>query len=129
MRPLVAIVINCAGINNKDVTMTIVIGVVNLILILAGFFLGIAALISIRRYGSKGILGRAIGGVCLNGLFLLAGLIALMPILERNRLAAKLPGHWRLVSSTATTSVSNVDLIFNPDGTFQMKGPPEKPSM
>jgi hypothetical protein len=45
-------------------------------LIVAGLILGIAALTQTKRHGRKGIFGKAVTGICLNGFFL-ASLVAL----------------------------------------------------
>jgi hypothetical protein len=53
----------------------IIVGSINIVLILLGFIFGIIGLVGVRRYGKKGILGRSIAGICINGI-----LIALMII-------------------------------------------------
>src|ERR1035437_6699310 len=44
----------------------------------SGFLFGISALFGIRRYGGKGILGRAIVGIVINGLLLICMGLAVM---------------------------------------------------
>jgi hypothetical protein len=55
----------------------IVLGGICTLLILAGFVLGIGALIGTRKHGRKGIFGRAIAGICINGVIILFMLIAI----------------------------------------------------
>jgi len=55
----------------------IILGCVSTLLILAGFVLGIIALFGMKKYGKKGILGRAIAGICINGFLILMMLIAI----------------------------------------------------
>ena len=55
----------------------LIIGCVSTLLILAGFVLGVVALFGTRGYGKKGILGRAIAGVCINGFLILMMLLAI----------------------------------------------------
>ena len=124
--PIVAIVLNVCATGNKDRIGMVTIGVTNLILIVAGFVLGVVALISTRRYGGKGILGRAVAGVALNGLFLLSGLVLLIPLMQRSHLVTGLAGHWRMVSSP-TPSAGTIDITFNRDGTFHMTASGGKP--
>jgi len=55
------------------------IGLLALLLIVLGLALGIVALAQTERHRRKGILGKAIAGICVNGLFLV--LLVLVPIL------------------------------------------------
>ena len=55
----------------------IVLGATSALLILAGFVLGIVALIGTKKHGKKGIFGRAIAGICINGVIILLMLIAI----------------------------------------------------
>jgi hypothetical protein len=55
----------------------IVLGGTCTLLILAGFVLGIVALMGTRQHGRKGIFGRAIAGICINGVLILFMLIAI----------------------------------------------------
>jgi hypothetical protein len=75
--PFVGIAVNVfnqSAVRGNPVGMMIVGGTA-ILLILSGFVLGLVALVQTKRYGGQGILGRAIVGVCINGL-----LIALMLI-------------------------------------------------
>ena len=56
-----------------------VIGLLPLLLILAGLVLGVVALAQTKRHGRQGIFGKAVSGICINGLFLLSLVIG--PIL------------------------------------------------
>lgn len=51
-------------------TERLIIGGINLVLVLAGFVLGVVALFGIRRHGARGILAYSLCGVVLNGLIL-----------------------------------------------------------
>jgi hypothetical protein len=73
--PLVAIVVNIAARTTSDITQQ-GIGFVALGLYVMGLILGVVALFGMGRHGRKGILVRAVLGVCLNGAML--GLIASM---------------------------------------------------
>lgn len=55
----------------------VVLGLTSTILIIAGLVFGIVALAAIKRHGREGILGRALVGTCINGLLVLAMLIAI----------------------------------------------------
>lgn len=77
LAPLVAvgmsIVVN-AGLGNQATPLVkIITGSLCVLLIVLGFVFGIVALLGVRRHGRKEILGRAVAGVCINGI-----LIALM---------------------------------------------------
>ena len=56
----------------------IILSSISLVLVIAGFVLGLVALAGMKRHGTKNILGRAVTGVVLNGLFLLAWVFALV---------------------------------------------------
>jgi len=55
----------------------IVLGGTSTLLIFAGFFCGIVALIGTKKHGKKGIFGRAIAGICINGIIILLMLISI----------------------------------------------------
>jgi hypothetical protein len=48
----------------------VIVGCTAMLLIVAGFLLGIMALVQTKRYGRQGIFGKAIAGVCINGLLI-----------------------------------------------------------
>jgi ABC-type molybdate transport system permease subunit len=56
---------------------SIIVGSVNVVLILLGFVFGIIALVGVRRYGKKGILGRSIAGICINGILITLMIISI----------------------------------------------------
>jgi hypothetical protein len=62
----------------------IITGSLCTLLIGLGFFFGITALFGIRRYGGKGILGRAIAGIVINGLLLICMGLAVMRMTGHN---------------------------------------------
>ena len=55
---------------NRDPVSSLLMGVVSLLLILAGFVLAIVALFGMRKRGSAGVIGGAIVGLLLNSIFL-----------------------------------------------------------
>jgi hypothetical protein len=52
-----------------------IVGCTVTLLIISGFILGVIALLRTKKCGNEGILGKAIAGVCINGLFIAAMLI------------------------------------------------------
>ena len=66
----------------------IIVGSLSIVLILLGFIFGIVALIGVRRYGKKGILGRSIAGICINGI-LIALMVISIPMYKRMAERAK----------------------------------------
>jgi hypothetical protein len=71
----VSIVVNVGMGNQATPLAKIITGSLCVLLIVLGLVFGIVALFGVRRHGSKGILGRAVAGVCVNGI-----LIAFMAI-------------------------------------------------
>jgi hypothetical protein len=122
----VVLVLGCLTRRNRDENpdVGVVIAYINLALVVAGFVLGIVALVSMRRYGPQRILGRAIVGVLLNGLALAAFASFLIPARAAWVLKGQVAGHWRLQSASAATTnnFSQLDLTFNPDGSFKLDG-------
>ena len=90
LAPFVSIGINIFGhqaVQGNGVAMILLGGTCTL-LILAGFVLGIVALVGTRKRGTKGILGKAIAGICINGIIIFFMLIAIpvfMKAAERAR--------------------------------------------
>lgn len=72
--PLVAVgvsfAVNAGMANQLTPAAKIITGSVCTLLIVFGFALGVIALFGVRCHGSKGILGRAIAGVCINGILI-----------------------------------------------------------
>lgn len=66
----------------------IITGSVCTFLILLGFTLGIIAIFGIRHHGRKGILGRAIAGLCISG-FLITFMIISIPMNKKMAERAK----------------------------------------
>jgi len=64
------------GVTHGDRLAASILGCTSMFLILAGLVLGILALVKTKRYGKKGIFGRALGGTLING-----GLIVIMLLL------------------------------------------------
>jgi hypothetical protein len=61
---------------------------VSILLIVSGFIFGIVALVGVSRYGKKGILGRGIAGVCINGIIIVLMIISI-PMYRRMAERAK----------------------------------------
>ena len=55
----------------------IITGSLSILLIVLGFVFGIIALAGVPRYGKKGILGRGIAGVCINGILIVFMIISI----------------------------------------------------
>ncbi len=71
----VSIVVNVGMANQASPSAKIITGSLCILLVVLGLVFGIVALFGVRRYGKKGILGRAIAGICINGI-----LVALMAV-------------------------------------------------
>jgi hypothetical protein len=83
--PLVAMAITWFGgeeIRRNHVSMMIV-GSINNVLLVSGFILGVIALYRTKKCGREGIFGKAIVGVCINGLFIAAILISIQFFTKR----------------------------------------------
>ena len=68
------------------------LGALQMLLIISGLILGVAALMATKRHGRAGIFGMAMAGTCINGLLVLAMLIAipgLMKAIERAKALQK----------------------------------------
>jgi hypothetical protein len=94
---------------------------INMLLILAGFALGIFALVSMRRYGRQYILGRAIGGLLLNGIVIAGLLTFMLPILLAGNTKGQVVGRWQM-RSVPVGSQKQIEITLNPDGTFHFTG-------
>lgn len=82
--PFFSIVLNAAlhsQVSGNHLAM-LALGLTSIAIIVGGFILGIVALISMRRYGREGVLGRALAGTCINGLLILLMLVTLANILN-----------------------------------------------
>src|SRR5688572_19184773 len=81
--PFAVLLIGLLTLGNRDQWgVGITIGVINILLLVAGLGLGIVALLSMRRFGRERILGRAIVGILLNGLAVGFIASALFPLLQ-----------------------------------------------
>ena len=119
--PIAAIVINFATMTNKEPGVGMAIGWINLTLVLLGFVLGIAALVSMRTYGRRRILGRATVGVLLNTLILVSAASFLLPAYRAKQVREQVVGAWRLQATPGGGGPSGqLDITFKPDGTFQL---------
>lgn len=66
----VSIVVNAGMGNQASPLVKIITGSLCVLLIVLGFVFGIVALFGVRRHGKKGILGRAIAGIAINGVII-----------------------------------------------------------
>ena len=90
--PLVAMALGFLSTHaaRGDRVATMVVTCTVLLLILTGFVLGIVALVQTRKYGTRGILGKAVAGVCINGLLIGLILVALPAAINAARNAKEL---------------------------------------
>ncbi|HEX8524048.1 MAG TPA: hypothetical protein VF669_17475 [Tepidisphaeraceae bacterium] len=108
------------GRDDKDASSRVALAWLNVGLITAGFLMGIVALVSMRRFGKSGILGRAVAGLLFNGLLVALVVSFLGPVMMTARVKSKVAGHWRLESAQAQTD-GQVELMLQPDGAFSLK--------
>ncbi len=75
LAPLIAfgmnMVVNVGMGNQASAVVNIITGSLAVLLIVLGFAFGVVALFGIRRHGKKWIMGRAVTGVCINGILIL----------------------------------------------------------
>ena len=90
---------------------------INIALIVCGLCAGIFALLSMRRYGRKRILGRSIVGVIFNGLIIAALLNLFLPSLLSGTSRSNVVGKW--TAKLATKPPSTVVVAFDEDGAFR----------
>jgi hypothetical protein len=55
----------------------IIVGGIGILLIVSGLIFGVIALVRTKKCGREGIFGKAVAGVCINGLFVAAMLISI----------------------------------------------------
>lgn len=93
LAPFVAIGVNIVGqqaVQGNGAGM-IVLGGAGTLLILLGFVFGVVALFGMKKQGKKGILGKALAGVCINGVILFLMLIAIPTFIRAARHAREMP--------------------------------------
>src|SRR5260370_37507129 len=93
--PVVSIGLNVLGhqaVQGNRMGMIVLGGTCSL-LILAGFVMGIVALVGTRKHGRKGIFGRAIAGTCIKGIIVFFMLIAIPGFLKEADVAKKPKRH------------------------------------
>jgi hypothetical protein len=73
----IGIVVNVGLGGQSSPLVGIITGSLSILLIVSGFIFGIIALSGIPRYGKKGILGRGIAGVCINGIIIVLMIISI----------------------------------------------------
>ena len=119
--PLLIIVLGCLSSRGDESGVGMAFAWINLGLMVAGFVLGLVALVSMRVYGRKGILVRAVVGVLVNGLFLASAVSILMPAMAAKRVRDQVAGRWQVESEAGkavTTGGTDIDL--SADGTFRL---------
>jgi ABC-type molybdate transport system permease subunit len=84
----IGIVVNVGLSGQSSPLVGIITGSVSILLIVSGFIFGIVALVGVSRYGKKGILGRGIAGVCINGIIIVLMIISI-PMYRRMAERAK----------------------------------------
>ena len=68
----------------------IILGGTCTLFILLGFVFGIVALVGMKKHGKKGILGKAVAGVCINGFIIFLMLIAIPTFVRAARHAREM---------------------------------------
>jgi hypothetical protein len=127
--PLVVFVIGIfSRSSHGELGVAIALFSINVFLIIVGFGLGVLALFSMQWYGPERILGRAVGGVLLNGLLMVFILFFMLPLLTAGRVKGQLAGHWQKRPDTASAGVQ-LDLTLADDGAFHFtsSGDPHGP--
>ncbi|HSZ59351.1 MAG TPA: hypothetical protein VK797_27155 [Tepidisphaeraceae bacterium] len=118
--PLLMLVLGILSMTKQDRAVAIAIGSINALLAISGLILGVVALVSMRRYGRKRILGRAVVGTGMNAAIIGLVVSILMPAMHRAKFVHQLSGHWRLLSESGGPR-QQIDFILNPDFTFRME--------
>lgn len=119
--PLAAILLGCLSRGGDEAGVAMAIGLMNLILIVAGFVLGIAALVSMLVYGRQRILARALVGVLVNGVFLVSAATLLLPAFSAKRVRDQVVGRWQLDSQAGRDAPpAGIDVDLKKDGTFRL---------
>jgi hypothetical protein len=83
--PLVAMALSgfCRDEVRRNHVSLMIVGSITNLLLLSGFILGVIALYRTRKCGREGIFGKAIVGVCINGLFIALILISIQFLTKR----------------------------------------------
>ena len=120
--PLVALAIGCLGRAGgmQDRSAAMVLATINMLLIVAGFILGIVALISVKKHSPERILGRAIIGIILNGLVLALILFAFSSMGSAGQIKKQVVGAWQYQSGP-DRNLKTALITFNADDTFKMQ--------
>src|SRR4029079_2571363 len=97
--PIAVFLLGCCMFGNKDRGVGLALAGLSMLLVAAGLCMGIFALLSVRKYGPERLLGRAVGGIILNGIAL--AMIGGLLVMARSPAVIKrqLPGRWQLTSS------------------------------
>jgi hypothetical protein len=118
--PIVAIILGCITRSaGNDAGVATAIFYINVLLIVAGFGLGIFALATSKKYGPERIVGRAIIGVILNGIALTMIIYVVMPVIAAAGMRDKIVGRWQL-SSGGDNLTKSIDLNFGKKGAVDM---------
>jgi hypothetical protein len=120
--PFAVLVIGLLTLGNREQPgVNTAIFTINCLLIVAGFALGMFALLSMHRYGRQRILGRVIIGLLLNTIIIIVTLSTLFPLIRAGRMRGQVVGHWQMQSSPKGIA-RQFDVTFNKDGTFHFAG-------
>jgi len=118
LAPLVSIVVNLVGhqaVQGNRAGM-IVLGCACTLLILLVFVFGIVALVGMRKHGMRGILGKAVAGVCINGVIILLMMIAIPTFLR----GPGSPGSPTTLPSGRQIKITGIGPMHFPNGTDAM---------
>lgn len=119
--PFMVIIIGVVANSSHLPSAGLVLGGINVLLVVAGFVSGVVALVSIRRFGRRRILGRAVAGLLLLNGVLLASMVYLTPSIVRavraGHLRERMVGRW-LLQSTPAPVPGSLTVTYNKDGTF-----------
>ena len=117
--PVCVLLIGCFARSNSDPNVSLILFWLNVSLILAGFVLGIIVLLSMKQYGTEGILGRAIAGILLNGLCIGLLIVVMLPLLGAGRTKDQVVGHWRMTNKP-DPAIKQIDLTLTKNGRFDL---------
>jgi uncharacterized membrane protein YeaQ/YmgE (transglycosylase-associated protein family) len=107
------------GVTPKDMAgVAVAMAWLNIVLMVAGLLAGLFALISMRRFGRKGILSRSLAGVAINGALVGVVIAIFWPMIAARGMADQLVGTWHMTSGSTLRKGSTLDVSFHADKTF-----------
>ena len=107
----IGIVVNVGLSGQSSPLVGIITGSVSILLIVSGFIFGVIALAGIPRHGKKGIFGRGIAGICINGI-LIALMIISIPMYKKDGGARQSDQQQQKTGTTANTTMNYLNLHF-----------------